>query len=474
MNSIEKINSNYPESKVGIILQKKENQKLLQYITKDAFGAHLFPGNLKGYGNQKFVEDMSEDIKKGNPIHLWLNLPFCKYKCNYCQFPVYIMKGTSLAGFIEIDEWINLIKEEIRLWKKAIPALGDVPIGEVNLFGGTPTQLQDEYIRRLVVYLYEEFNITEETTMRIEGSPDSLSYNKLHFLRELGFQKLSFGIQTFDEEVLKLAGRLHTSEQVIDVVKNAHELGFIDVSGDLIYGLPGQTVTGFLEDVKRMIDLMFDTIVITKLHLRNFGETRTAISGEKPAAWEKEKVRAKISNQGYHWPELGEIYQMREQAVKILRKSGYFESPTMYFNRRNSEVQKWKALVVNQDKQFPELGIGLGASSCNYKSECNNCISKEEYISQIRQGVLPISIINGFSSEERKKRSIRMALTSCKPVYDSIFQQKFRESLLDNEKYPFFERLEKRGLLLVDKTDGVIQLTPEGQTLVEAIINCEI
>lgn len=150
-------------------------------------------------------------------------------------------------------------------------------------------------------------------------------------LYRLGFTTLTFGIQSFDDELLQLANRGHTGNQAEHAIKVARQTGYERVDGDLIWGLPGQRVDDFLADVSRMLELAFSTIVIIKLHLRPFGEVDSAIGHIRPTPWEDPAVRAKIAARGYRWPSLGEQFQMREAAVDLLRASGYYEHPTTYF-----------------------------------------------------------------------------------------------------------------------------------------------
>lgn len=109
-----------------------------------------------------------------------------------------------------------------------------------------------------------------------------------------------------------------------------------------------------------MIELEFSTVVMTKLHLRSFGSVDTAIGHVSAAPWESVEVRDRIADAGRPWPSLGRQYQMRAGAVQMLNAAGYAEHPTTYFPLEEVGAPIWRSLNLDQDKQVPNLGIGLG------------------------------------------------------------------------------------------------------------------
>ncbi|QQR88745.1 MAG: radical SAM protein [Myxococcales bacterium] len=301
-----------------------------------------------------------------------------------------------------------------------------------------------------------------------------MTTKKLRLLKSIGVNKLSYGIQSFDNEQLRISGRNHTGDEAVRVYEDARKLGFDRISGDLIYGLPGQSVASFLNDVKRCVDLGLDTIVVTKLHLLSFKETNTAIAGIAPSAWESAARRKKVEEDGHRWPSLGEVYQMREEAVKILNDAGYDEHPTMYFQKKETGPERWKAIMVDQDKQFPDIGIGLGASQQNDHSTASVETHPKTYSELIEQGRIPFGSIRGFDEEAEKGRFLQMALSACEPVSAEAFEAKFSEPLFSLPMVNDLKKLEKHGLLTVDTNRKIITLTETGKTLVEAIIHIDL
>jgi oxygen-independent coproporphyrinogen-3 oxidase len=473
--SLMRLNRAFPEPEVVRILRAPENATLLEYIFQDPFGAHVFPGNVNDYPHDRFLQDMADSLESLKTIHLWTYIPLCRYKCNFCQFPVLILNANEKRAQEMARKWVDFNLAEAELWLTRLPALARAPIGEFNLLGGTPTELPIEELERLITFYKKNFNFNEQSSIRVEGSPDSLTYDKLACLRKLGCSAISFGIQSMDNDSLSAANRHHTDDDVYRVIEDSKRLGFQRISGDLIYGMVDQSVEGFLFDVRTLIELELSCVVATKLHLRSFDDTRTAISGISPAPWQFGHVREKLSQAGHDWPSLGEQYQMREGAVDLFTAADYSEHPTMYFSRRSAGPEKWKGLVVDQDKQHVELGIGLGASSACDWSEANITTDPNEYFAVIESGVLPLKEVRGFDAQARVTRSIGMALSACAPIYEEQHKRRFSSSsLFDNYWLPIFTDLSNRGLLTIDRACGKIELTRSGITLVEAIINTSL
>ncbi|STQ43526.1 HemN C-terminal region [Ewingella americana] len=210
-------------------------------------------------------------------------------------------------------------------------------------------------------------------------------------------------------------------------------------------------------------------MVCTKLHMDEFIKNRTGVSGERESLWQK-KGLININNMSF--PGLGKQYQMRELVEKYLA-DGYTEHPTMYFHRNDQQPEKWKALITDLDKQYPEVAIGLGGSSKSTRSEAINITGYKKYKEALNEDRLPIEESRGFSPAQREVNAFKMALSTLIPVDDKVFKQRFDgNSFFEN---PLINRtldklVQKK---LVTVSGDVVTLTPIGITLVEAIINTQ-
>lgn len=463
----------YPEPEAARVLGRPENRHLLDYVASDPFGSHVFPGDRPCTTDQ-FFDDLDRELGDGRPYFLWATIPLCRYHCKFCQFPIVIQPKNSDSAGAAARRWVDGHLVEAQLWLGRVPRLRTTPVGEFCFFGGTPTSLPAEELDRLLRFYQDNFGFTPETTIRVEGSPDTLSPDKLALLRRRGCRKLTFGIQSFDRRLLEAAGRDHTPEQARQAVRAARAAGFTRIDGDLIYGLLDQTVASFEADVREMIALGFDCVVATKLHLRPFGETNTAIAGVR-APWQNAHHRARLAEQGHRWPPLGEQYQMRELAVGLLAEAGMEESPTMYFQAASVGCGTWKSLVLDQDKQRPEVGIGLGGSSSTARASAHITTAPVRYFAALERGVLPLEEPRALDRAGQIASSLRRAISTCRPLSEDEHRRRFPESaLLEGRWGSIFRGLQARGLATFKPDPGSIELTPVGKTLVEAIANTEI
>lgn len=464
----------FAPSETSAVLRDPANDHLLGYAFAEAF-THVFPGDRTGYGSAHFFADLDAELRASPAFHLWAEVPLCRYRCHFCQFPILVLSRDQDRAAASARRWVDSNITEAKLWLDAVPSMCHVPVGELCLFGGTPTALPTDELERLVDFYANTFTFNEDTSLRLEGSPDSLTTENLAALHRLGFTTLTFGIQSFDDELLQLANRRHTGDQAAHAIEVARRAGYERVDGDLVWGLPGQSVNGFLADVLRMIELAFSTIVIIKLHLRPFSEVDSAIGHVRPTPWEDPAVRAKIAAGGHRWPSLGEQFQMREAAVDLLRVAGYYEHPTTYFPHRSVGPECWRSMNLDQAKQYPQVGIGLGAYTWSTRSEANVTSDPQVYATRVEAGEIPFDTVTQISDEGREVRALRMALSTCQPLTEEAHRARFpRSSLFGDRWSATFGSMAQRGLASVDRAEETVTLTDVGMTLVEAIINTEV
>ena len=475
LESLRMVDPVYPVPDVADVLALPENRRLLEYVTEDPFGAHVFPSNIPGYRPDDFLADLDTQLADSMPIHLWCYIPTCSYRCRFCQYPVVLVKGQPDVVRRKAAQWAKLNVREAQLWLKTVPSLASVPVGEFNVFGGTPSLLPPEAIASLLGFYRQNFNFTPDTTIRFEGDPTTMTQEWLASLAGLGCTKVSCGVQSFNDRVLEQCGRPHTAETCLEFIRNAQQAAFDWVSVDLMFGLLDQTVASVEQDLRHVVETGLTAVVCAKLHLKSYTDTRTGVAGETPAAWQIAGYRDRLARDGHHWPTLGEQYQMHEILTRGLVSNGYVEHPTMYFAQRDKGPEKWKAIMVDQDKQEAEVAIGLGGSSSCRASEAITTVNWDSYERSIASGIIPLASANRFDEPSREARAIKMALSTCQPLSEQLHRQRFPgRSLLADPWYAKFRNLENRGLATLDHAAAEISLTQTGNTLVEAIINTEL
>ena len=179
-------------------------------------------------------------------VGLYIHFPFCKRKCQYCDFH-------SVAGR---DDWIEPYTGALCAEARRVsPALKGVSIDTVYLGGGTPTLFSSETIGRVLNACREAFSISTDAEVSIEANPATVDAQSLAGLREAGLNRLSIGAQSFSDSLLRTLGRIHKSDDIYKAVRGAAEAGFTNISIDLIYGIPGQTLAEWKDTLDKAVSL---------------------------------------------------------------------------------------------------------------------------------------------------------------------------------------------------------------------------
>ncbi len=180
-------------------------------------------------------------------MHIYVHVPFCACKCPYCSF--YSITKVDLA-----TEYFEALIREINACEEVPSATLKDEIKTVYFGGGTPSYVADKLVCDALRAIKEKFSLSEEGEYTIEANPNSLNLNKAKAYREAGFNRISIGIQSLHNDTLKVLGRLHNREEALKAIAIAREAGFTNISGDLIIGVPGQSVEDLYEDAKVLID----------------------------------------------------------------------------------------------------------------------------------------------------------------------------------------------------------------------------
>ena len=176
---------------------------------------------------------------------IYIHIPFCKRRCIYCDF-------FSTTQSEKKAEYVHALVRELEMRKDYV---GDEEIETIYLGGGTPSQLSQEELEEIFAYIYKVYKVTPDAEITLEANPDDLTPEYVSMLRTLPVNRISMGIQTFQEETLKLLHRRHTAQQAIEAFRRCREAGFQNISIDLMYGLPGETLETWEQDLQQAIDL---------------------------------------------------------------------------------------------------------------------------------------------------------------------------------------------------------------------------
>ncbi|MFA6170512.1 MAG: radical SAM family heme chaperone HemW [Candidatus Margulisiibacteriota bacterium] len=328
---------------------------------------------------------------------LYIHLPFCKKKCNYCDF-------VSYAGKEElIDEYVETLIQEIKL---QLPTL-DAPLSTIFFGGGTPTLLEPKHYEKILTTLsWKPATMSSrlpEIEITIEANPGTADLNKLKELRSLGINRLSIGIQSFHDHHLQTLGRIHSSSQALHFYEDARAVGFENISLDLIFALPDQSFEEWKKDLQQAIALNPEHLSAYSLQIE-----------EGTPFWEMTNDKLKMKNEGkaLNLPTEEVALAMYEYTIEALWLTGYKHYEISNFAKAGKECRH----NLHYWQMGNWLGVGAGAHSHVDGKLWANVDSIEEYL--IRK---PATVSSRFPDEARRNELLFMGLR----LLDGLPTEKF-------------------------------------------------
>lgn len=359
-------------------------------------------------------------------IGIYIHIPFCKKKCFYCDFTAF----QNLEFWI--DSYFENLKKEIILYQKDI----SVEVDSIYIGGGTPTYIDYHYIIELVEIL-KNFDLSNVKEFTIEANPNSLTLEKLKAYKNLGINRISLGVQSFDDKVLKNIGRDHNKEIVLKDIENIRKAGFDNISLDMILNLPG----GNFDSIKNDLEIIKK---INPQHLSYY---------------------SLILEKGSHFYSLYKKDKLKLMDDDLERDIfSYIEKYLKNFGLNRYEISNFskKGFESYHNKKYWSeggyLAFGLGASGFLSNVRYNNVKNFVKYEKLINEGKFPIEFREFISKDEREKEYIIFKLREVEGINLKEFENIFGHSLL--EKYSeIVEKFLKLGFFEIDQN---IRFTHKG------------
>lgn len=270
---------------------------------------------------------------KMRALSLYVHIPFCKEKCNYCDFLSF-----GNCSYSRQREYVDALCKEIKAY---IPIAEEYEIKTIFFGGGTPSYIEVTLIEQIMQTIRSVFTVDEQAEITIEGNPDSLTKERLAVYRKLGMNRLSIGLQSADDKLLKLLGRVHNYDQFIAAYSNARQAGFCNVNVDLMSGLPGETTDSYLKTLAKVVELQPEHISAYSL-----------IVEEGTPLYNNEELLDLLPSE-----ELDR--QLYAKTKMLLKNSGYNRYEISNYSKKGYECRH--NLVYWTGGEY--LGVGLGASS---------------------------------------------------------------------------------------------------------------
>ncbi|MDY2695818.1 MAG: coproporphyrinogen-III oxidase family protein, partial [Eubacteriales bacterium] len=179
-------------------------------------------------------------------ISLYVHIPFCMSKCSYCSFI------SRCATKDEIEEYFKFLNVQIIAESAMVK---DRTVATIYFGGGTPSFVDEKYIVQTMNTLRQYYKIDKDAEITIECNPCSVTVNKLKSYKRVGVNRISFGVQSLNDDCLKIIGRKHNRLIALDAIKTAQKVGFVNISADLLIGIPNQTQNMLIKDIKTLSNL---------------------------------------------------------------------------------------------------------------------------------------------------------------------------------------------------------------------------
>lgn len=370
---------------------------------------------------------------------LYIHIPFCRQKCFYCDFP-------SFAGREKkIDKYLQALEQEFALLRQRVYQKDNARDTEskfaprtIYIGGGTPTALNAHQLAKLLEIVQKYVTVAEAEEFTVEMNPGTVDREKLWLLQQAGVNRLSVGVQSFDDNCLQKIGRIHTAQEAVDTIELAYNLGFDNISLDLIYGLPQQDREILTQSVARALTLPVQHISIYGLQL------------EEGTAFHRMEALGKLQ-----LPADELVEEMHDYIVKKLPEAGYQRYEISNYALPGYESKH--NLSYWQDVDY--LGLGSGAHSYWQGTRYENPRGIDDYISALEAGRLPANVEEQVDRQAHMEEYCFLGLRTAAGIDKNLFQQKFGVDLLTVYGRTI-EKLVARDLL--QHTAKGIALTPLG------------
>ena len=300
--------------------------------------------------------------ENNNNLGLYIHVPFCRQKCAYCDFLSFACKSERLL--VEYSQALTL---EIRSHKEECRGR---KVDTVYFGGGTPSLIPSDSFVKLMDELRRNFDIAEDAEITVEANPTSLSREKLEYYLNTGVNRLSIGVQSFDNRILRVLGRLHDKNEAFNMIQTARKAGFDNISIDLMFGVPTQTMKMWRDTVRQGIFLGPQHISLYSLQLEEGTDLYKRVFKDQSLS----VVSDSMDRQMYH------------EAITMLRDAGY-----NHYEISNAALPGRESRHNNKYWAYEEyLGLGLGASSFFKGKRFKNYDKMYKYIQVIKEQKIPV------------------------------------------------------------------------------------
>lgn len=345
----------------------------------------------------------------------YIHIPFCEKKCNYCDFTSF--KFTEDANL----KYVSYLLKEIELYKKKYDLTQKQDT--IYLGGGTPSLLSTEELKKIL----SNFNYDKNTEITIEVNPKTVDKKKLEKYRELGINRLSIGVQSFNDKFLKILGRIHNSSEAKKIFQDAKEVGFENISLDLMFSLPNQTLELLKEDLSELF-------LLEPKHFSIY-----SLIWEEGTKFYKELLNGNLKETDNELEA-----QMYEEIIELAKKQGYIHYEISNFSKIGFESRHNTCYWENKNY----LGLGLSAAGYLKNIRYKNFEKFSDYYESIDNFKFPILEKEILSPEEIEQYAYLVGFRMLEKEMQATVKNRDKFEILEKENY--IEKKEK-GYILTRK-----------------------
>ena len=362
--------------------------------------------------------------KENSPMEIYIHIPFCIRKCDYCDF----LSGPS--GPKEQADYVQALLREIQ----AVEEGEGRSVSSIFIGGGTPSVLDERLLGDILKEIRNRFKVEEDAEITIEVNPGTANIGKLQAYREMGINRLSIGLQSPQDRELKILGRIHNYGQFLEIYQEARTVGFDNINIDLMSAIPDQTYEGWVKNLRTAAELEPEHISAYSLIV----EEGTPFAARK-----------------LNLPDEDTEYNMYEATAQILKEYGLEQYEISNYARKGRECRHNVGYWTRQDY----LGFGLGASSLYGKERFANTADMKKYLENSRNPEKIREKEPSLTREDEMAEFMFLGLRMTKGILKADFQKCFG-CTIESVYGEVLEKYESMGLLL--EQDGRIFLSREG------------
>jgi len=328
-------------------------------------------------------------------LGVYIHIPFCRKKCFYCDFPSYAGLETIFADYAaalcrEIDRRSGLFSA--------------CRVDTVFFGGGTPTLLPVKTLASILETLQRRFPVLSDAEISIEGNPGTIDRETLRALRSAGFNRISIGVQSFSDRVLQAVGRIHTGRQAVQAVLAAQAAGFNNISIDLMYGLPGQTLQDVSSSLQQAVDLPVSHVSVYGLKVE-----------------EETPLEAALAAGRVTLPEEDDELAMYELATQFLPDHGYLRYEISNYAQSGKECRH----NLKYWRYQPYIGFGAAACSFFGDERLTNTTDVREYIAKVNADKSPVAMKERIEKDTAIAEYVFLALRTAEGIRFAEFVRRF-------------------------------------------------